>query len=89
MILHNALFDSQAKAPFARYEDDHERDALLRQQARFGDPMANAVSKNKNGIAASAVTERYNEEKLKSSGMHAASVMFRGHRFSHTLQANY
>ncbi|KAF5836082.1 Pre-mRNA-splicing factor of RES complex-domain-containing protein, partial [Dunaliella salina] len=59
----------EANAPFARYEDDSERDALLRQQTRFGDPMANAVrSKRKDGVAASAVTERYNAEKLKSSG---------------------
>lgn len=41
---------------------------MLRQQSRFGDPMANAVSKKKDGVAPSAVTERYNAEKLNKSG---------------------
>jgi hypothetical protein len=70
--LHRTL---QANAPFARYVDDTERDALLRQQSRFGDPMANAVSKNKDGVAASAVTERYNAEKLTKSGRQLACLL--------------
>jgi len=40
----------------------------MRQQLRFGDPMANALSKSKAAAGASTLTERYNAEALNKSG---------------------
>ncbi len=58
---------SQAAAPFARYENDRERDAILRSKTHFGDPMAGLLSSGPQGEP-EAVTARYDVNKLKQSG---------------------
>ena len=67
---------AQASKPFARYEQDQEHDAQLRERARFGDPFANLARRpaaaaehagRSEGLG-KALTERYDAEKLEKSG---------------------
>jgi len=51
-----------------------ERDAMMRQQSRFGDPMASALSKSKVVAGASTLTDRYNAEAMNNSGEVARGV---------------
>jgi hypothetical protein len=60
----------QAAAPFARYADDRERDAILRARTHFGDPMA-GVGEGRGGSAepqVADIAQRYGADKLGKSG---------------------
>lgn len=63
------MTDLQASQPFARYEDDRERDEYLKEQLRSGDPMAHLVKKRGGSRwEAAAITERYDVDELQKSG---------------------
>jgi hypothetical protein len=69
---------TQASKPFARYENDSERDAILKSRVHFGDPMAHSPWHTPHGTrgkqeeaaaaAATALTQRYDADKLEKSG---------------------
>ncbi len=62
---------TQAAKPFARYENDSERDAILKSRVHFGDPMAHLARGKQEeaaAAAATALTQRYDADKLEKSG---------------------